>query len=247
MTTFFLVLLMVCTTILALSSPLSDKKLFTRDFELPNNIRDVRCLLSQGDTWVPVIGLQKSRSMFVSKRRSLFAAGVYPGVEYKLMNITVLNPSATTVSSGRTEVMTLQGLLSREFMNRAVTTTSSSNSNVTPVEQPVGQFFDRFYPMGSSKSNSNSNSQPVGQFFDQVLNSVVASRQDKNIIDNNNNDTSVISQEEESVVELTVAPAYPLIRGMERDWPVRIALSCTYATSIVFVTYSYLQHPLFLA
>ena len=220
MQAFFLFLPLVCIVVQALSSPILDKNVFTRYLELPNNIRDVRFLLSQGDTWVPVIGLQKSRSLFVSKRRSLFAAGVYPGVEYKLLNITVLNPSAATASSGRTELMTLQGLLGREFRNRDVTTTTSSSTS--PVDQPVGQFFDQVLNSvvdSNSASTTTPPSAPVGQFFDRFY--PVGSSTDKG----NNNDLIVISEDKESMVELTVAPAYPLIKGLEREWPVRIALS----------------------
>ena len=164
----------------ALQVPFLDKNIqrnsstvFTRYLEVPNNIRDVRCLLSQGDTLVPVIGIQKSRSLFVSKRRGLFAAGVYPGVEYKLINITVPSTSTATTSSARNEVFTLQGLLGREFRNG--TTTGSSNS-VTPASL---------------------------------------------LPDMNNNNNNMISEEEEGIVELTVAPAYPLIPVLEREWPVR--------------------------
>lgn len=199
---FLLVLLLICA-VPTLSSPISNKNtetnssaVFTRYLEAPNNIRDVRCLLYKGDTLVPVIGLQKSRRLFVSKRRGLFAAGVYPGVEYKLLNITVLNPSsssatATTTSSVKNEVITLQGLLGREFRDKAIITTdfTTATSGTAPA---TGQFFDRVYSAVGINVNDN-----------------------------------VISEEDESMVELTVAPAYPLIKGLEREWPVRIALSGT--------------------
>ena len=190
MRAFVQVLLLICA-VQALRVPFFDKNIqrnsstvFTRYLEAPNNIRDVRCLLSQGDTLVPVIGLQKSRSLFVSKRRGLFASGVYPGVEYKRVNITVLSTSSSspvTSSTPRKEVTTLQGLLGREFRNDGATCSLDVENNTI------------------NKGNDKNS----------------------NIID----DILINEEEEESVVELTVAPAYPLIPVLERDWPVRIALS----------------------
>ena len=234
MLTFLAVLTLVCA-VQALREPFLDKNaqrisssVFTRYLEAPNNIRDVRCLLSQGDTLVPVIGLQKSRSLFVSKRRGLFASGVYPGVEYKLINITVPNTytSSPTTSAERKEVFTLQGLLGREARNGVSTSTAGSSSSSTATPPPAGQFFDRvlFSAVGNNNHYNNNNN-------------------NNNNNHNHNNNFITISEkeeEEESLVELTVAPAYPLISVLERDWPVRIALSGTQPTLLYpTVTLSY--------
>ena len=71
---------------LATGSPRSTKDLFNREWESVRNIRDVRGKLSRFDRFVPVIGRKKDQD-FVAKRREMFRAGVYPGVEYRVLDI----------------------------------------------------------------------------------------------------------------------------------------------------------------
>ena len=71
---------------LASGSPRTTKDLFEREWESFRNIRDVRGKLSRFDRFVPVIGRKKDQD-FIEKRREMFRAGVYPGVEYRVLDI----------------------------------------------------------------------------------------------------------------------------------------------------------------
>ena len=53
----------------------------------PFNIADVRLLIKTNDTIIPTIGVQKSNDNFIIKRTRLFQAGVYPGVDYTVLQI----------------------------------------------------------------------------------------------------------------------------------------------------------------
>lgn len=68
--------------------PRPTRKLFAKEWESIRNIRDVRGKLSRFDRFVPVIGRRKDQS-FIEKRRQMFGAGVYPGVEYRVLEILV--------------------------------------------------------------------------------------------------------------------------------------------------------------
>jgi hypothetical protein len=99
------------------------KNLLSKDWELPNAIKDIRCYLSVNDSFVPVIGVHKA-STFIKLRSYLFGQGVYPGVEYKILNITKFSSSDISDHSDSrdksdgskvtsSELSSLQGLLER--------------------------------------------------------------------------------------------------------------------------------------
>jgi signal peptidase I len=73
---------------LARGIPKPTKDLFNREWD--KNIKDVRGKLSIYDKFVPVIGNKKNNTIpFLQKRQELFNAGVYPGVEYRVLAILV--------------------------------------------------------------------------------------------------------------------------------------------------------------
>lgn len=97
------------------------QKLLSKDWEWPNAIKDIRCYLSVNESFVPVIGVHK-RSTFIKLRSYLFGLGVYPGVEYRILDINVLDKKSNISRSisndirrnlGNSKVKSLQGLLQR--------------------------------------------------------------------------------------------------------------------------------------
>ena len=64
-----------------------NKEFFLKDWETPNNIKDVRTKISKYDCIVPVVGKGRSTRPFMEVRAELFDYGVYPGVEYRIINI----------------------------------------------------------------------------------------------------------------------------------------------------------------
>ena len=87
----------------------ADDAVFGRWIEDPRSIKDVRVKLKRGDILVPIIGVQTSRDVLVRKRRAMFAAGVYPGVEYVVQNITMRGDTGE-----QKDVESLRGMLARE-------------------------------------------------------------------------------------------------------------------------------------
>jgi hypothetical protein len=51
-----------------------------------------------GESFVPVIGVHK-RSTFIKLRSYLFGLGVYPGVEYRILDINLVNGRSNSSSS----------------------------------------------------------------------------------------------------------------------------------------------------
>ena len=71
------------------------KLLLTKEWEYPNKISDIRHLLSKYDSFVPVIGRNTS---YLDVRRDMFTQGVYPGVEYRILDIR-LESNGESISS----------------------------------------------------------------------------------------------------------------------------------------------------
>ena len=65
----------------------NNKEFFLKDWETPSNIKDVRTKISKYDCIVPVVGKGRSSRPFMEVRAELFDYGVYPGVEYRILNI----------------------------------------------------------------------------------------------------------------------------------------------------------------
>ena len=171
--------------------------LLTKDWELPNAIEDIRCYLSVNESFVPVIGVHK-RATFIKLRSYLFAQGVYPGVEYKILKIDMLSDSSNT----KQEVQTLQGLLQR----------------------------------GRSDVVSKGESNWISRLFAGQTQLIQTSGGDSSIIiDSSENAAASLSsyREEEDFIELTVRPAYPLIKELEKKWPVKVH------TSLPIIDYRY--------
>lgn len=57
--------------------------LFNQDWTSPTDIKDVRFQLSKYDRFVPIVGGKS----YISIRNQLFSCGVYPGVEYRILDI----------------------------------------------------------------------------------------------------------------------------------------------------------------
>ena len=72
---------------MATGSPKPTKFLLLKEWENPQNITDIRDMLTTYDVFVPVIGRQGGLDNFVKTRTYLFDAGVYPGVEYRIVGI----------------------------------------------------------------------------------------------------------------------------------------------------------------
>lgn len=165
-------------------------RLLSKDWETPNAIEDIRCFLAVNDSFVPVIGVHKKET-FVKLRSSLFRQGVYPGVEYKILNISILSDKSSSSTSRR--VPTLQGLLQR------------------------GRRDDK-----ENKSNDGW----INRLFSGQAQLIQTSGGDSSaIVDLDENASSSLGSyhEEEDLVELTVRPAYPLIRTLEKKWPVKVS------------------------
>lgn len=60
-----------------------------------------------GESFVPVIGVHK-RSTFIKLRSYLFGLGVYPGVEYRILDINILK-SKSNSSSGSNDISGISG------------------------------------------------------------------------------------------------------------------------------------------
>lgn len=167
---------------------LKPERLLTKDWEMPNAIEDIRCFLAVNDSFVPVIGVHKT-STFIKLRSFLFGKGVYPGVEYKILNMTIQSDA-----SGRRvrEVSSLQGLLQR---------------GKKETEMYKEGWIDRLLSGDAQLIQTGGGDSSV-------------------IIDNdvNENYSSSLSsyREEEDFIELTIRPAYPLIRTLEKKWPVKV-------------------------
>ena len=165
------------------------KNLLTKDWELPNAIEDIRCYLSVNESFVPVIGVHK-RETFIKLRSYLFGQGVYPGVEYKILNIAIL--SNNSANSAKREVKTLQGMLQR----------------------------------GRKDSGPNSGSSGwISRVFSGQSQLIQTSGSDSSVIINTNENAAASLDsyiEEEDFIELTVRPAYPLIKNLEKKWPVKV-------------------------
>lgn len=164
-------------------------RLLSKDWETPNAIEDIRCFLAVNDSFVPVIGVHKKET-FVKLRSSLFRQGVYPGVEYKILNISILSDKSSSSTSRR--VPTLQGLLQR------------------------GRRDDK-----ENKSNDGW----ITRLFSGQAQLIQTSGGDSSaIVDLDENASSSLGSyhEEEDLIELTVRPAYPLIRTLEKKWPVKV-------------------------
>lgn len=167
---------------------LKPERLLTKDWEIPNAIEDIRCYLAINDSFVPVIGVHKT-STFIKLRSFLFGKGVYPGVEYKILNMTILsNASGRRVQ----EVSSLQGLLQRGKKD---------------AEMYKEGWIDRLLSGDAQLVQTGGGDSSV-------------------IIENdvNENYSSSLSsyREEEDFIELTIKPAYPLIRTLEKKWPVKV-------------------------
>jgi hypothetical protein len=63
------------------------KSMLSKEWELPQNIRDVRHQLTRFDKFVPTIGKQSNFQTFIKMRQYMFDVGVYPGVEYRITNV----------------------------------------------------------------------------------------------------------------------------------------------------------------
>jgi signal peptidase I len=62
---------------------------FSRTFSMPNNIKDMRKQLKVGSVFVPVIGQRYVEyDSFSEKRSDMFKKGVYPGVEFEVIDLT---------------------------------------------------------------------------------------------------------------------------------------------------------------
>ena len=80
----------------AQGKPLETKELLNKDWEF-QSIKDVRFKLIVNDEFVPVVGSNLQRGLsdksplvpFATKRRQMFEAGLYPGVEYRIKRIFV--------------------------------------------------------------------------------------------------------------------------------------------------------------
>lgn len=166
---------------------LKERMLLSKDWESPNNLIDIRCYLSVNESFVPVIGVHKT-STFIKLRSYLFSLGVYPGVEYKVLNISFLNDENTGATR---DVATLQGLLKRGIKN-----------GDNKVEN---SWLKRFFSGKTQLIQTGGGGSSA-------------------IIDINENVCSTLEtyQEEEDFIELTVRPAYPLIRTLEKKWPVKV-------------------------
>jgi hypothetical protein len=168
---------------------LKASRLLSKDWETPNAVEDIRCFLAVNDSFVPVIGVHKKET-FVKLRSSLFRQGVYPGVEYKILDISILSDKSSSSTSRR--VPTLQGLLQR------------------------GRTDDK---------ENNSNDGWMTRLFSGQAQLIQTSGGDSSaIVDLDENASSLLGSyhEEEDLIELTVRPAYPLIRTLEKKWPVKV-------------------------
>ena len=76
-----------------------NKESFLKDWETPNNIKDVRTKISKYDCIVPVVGKGRSTRPFMEVRAELFDYGVYPGVEYRIINII----NSTNINDNNTD------------------------------------------------------------------------------------------------------------------------------------------------
>ena len=167
-----------------------ERMLLSKDWETPNKLLDIRCYLSVNESFVPVIGVHKT-STFIKLRSYLFSLGVYPGVEYKVLNISIIDDAK---NSGTTrQVATLQGLLQRGLK-------SSENKDDSTWLKRLFSGQTQLIQTGGGGSDSSA------------------------IVDVNENVCATLEtyQEEEDFIELTVRPAYPLIRTLEKKWPVKV-------------------------
>ena len=83
----------------------STKDLFNKEWESVKKIKDVRGELSKYDRFVPVIGKNEN---FLKTRQELFNLGIYPGVEYRILDILLFNGNSP-ISLSTLRNNTLQG------------------------------------------------------------------------------------------------------------------------------------------
>lgn len=102
----------------------STKSLVTKEWEIPNNIRDIRHLLSMYDSFVPVIG-RTSNVSYLDIRRDMFDIGIYPGVEYRITDIKVVSSDASSDAS----ISSLIGKINKKINDRNTKTPFITNNN----------------------------------------------------------------------------------------------------------------------
>jgi len=73
--------------------------MFKKNWESPTNLRDIRSDVGRYDVIVPLIGWKKQN--FAKQRSEMFAKGIYPGVEYRVLEIdsALSTPNITDSSS----------------------------------------------------------------------------------------------------------------------------------------------------
>ena len=105
------------------------KILFTKEWEWPiGNIKDIRQNISLYDTIVPVIGRRNTTKDFILKRSELFQIGFYPGVEYRILNIS---DSLIKYDDDMATVF------SDEFSNTISSSTSATRTNRVLTVRPA--------------------------------------------------------------------------------------------------------------
>ena len=105
------------------------KILFTKEWEWPiGNIKDIRQNISLYDTIVPVIVRRNTTKDFILKRSELFQIGFYPGVEYRILNIS---DSMIKYDDDMATVF------SDEFSNTISSSTSATRTNRVLTVRPA--------------------------------------------------------------------------------------------------------------
>ena len=193
------------------------KNLLTKDWEFPNAIEDIRCYLAVNDSFVPVIGVHK-RETFIKLRSFLFGQGVYPGVEYKILNITIFNNN----SDNRDDSNTSNDSVNSDTLREGSQATGVNKGKEVNTLQGILQ-------RGNGDTTlDDSSSTWISRLFSGQTQLIQTSGSDSSVIIDADENASVgltSYREEEDYVELTVRPAYPLIKELEKKWPVKVTLT----------------------
>ncbi|KAJ1419007.1 peptidase S24/S26A/S26B/S26C [Ochromonadaceae sp. CCMP2298] len=174
------------------------QEMFNRSWVSPWDISDVRDKLYVGSIFVPVIGRGRGSDIsFLEQRFNMFEAGVYPGVEYEVLQI----------ECGGRRVQTLLGM---EVLRDPARWGAREGT-------------------GGKRGDGSSSDGGGGGGFGGDLSGWGGEREERGPVQQVEQTKQVErvqrEQVEEGTVELLIKPHYPLIKQLERDWPVTTTLS----------------------
>jgi len=107
------------------------KALLTKEWESPKRIYDIRHLLSRYDSFVPVIGRQTGNVSYLDIRRDMFDIGLYPGVEYRITDITLdSNPIDPIKGTSGQSISSLIGLINKKDTTTTTPFITSNNDDI---------------------------------------------------------------------------------------------------------------------